>query len=153
MSSTIRIKDTGLNKVGGTEVFTKINSGNWTELKGFSLRGEFGTQGTDYQSQRESGGLLTWKSNEVTALMSPRFTLQGLVDATDATLIANIIKFGRSKGVKRITGGLGLIAALPEVATDTYSYVSIKINNITFTEVQANSTNYINFTIQCEQVN
>jgi len=156
MGTKIRLKDTGLNKVGGTVDYTAVNSGAWTDLSTFQLRGEFTVNTTNNVSTKtdsSNSSQLTFVPNEISAIQGPRFTLQGLVSATDTTLIANIINFERSKGVKRISGGAGLIAALPEVLTDTYNYVSVIVKNVTFSEVVKNGENYINFTIQLEQVN
>jgi hypothetical protein len=151
----IQLKDTGLNKVGGSVVYNPVNSGTWIPIKGFTIRGEFTVNGTNNVTtltDTSNTSQLTFQSNELTAIQAPRFTLQGLVEASDATTIGHIINLGRSKGIKRLTGGLGMIAALPEVATDTYEYVSVLIKNITFSEVVANDTSFINFTIQLEQV-
>lgn len=150
----IQIKDTGLNKVGGSVIYTPVASGAWISLSSFNLRGEFTVNTTDNQSLRSSdSSMLSFKSNELSTLLPPRFTLSGAVLATDNVTIQNIVKLGRSKGIKRITGGLAMISALPEKQVDTYDYISVIIKNITFSEIVADSKDYVAFTIQLEQVN
>lgn len=155
MANKIRIKDTGLNKVGGTVTYTPVNGGVWTNLDTFVMRGEFTVQTTNNDAQRTdpaNSSNLTFESNEIAAIQAPRFTLQGTVLGSNSTLIKNIIQFGRSKGIKRLSGGAGIIEGMPEVANDTHDYISVIIKNITFTDNTKNSENYINFTIQLEQV-
>jgi len=152
-NTLIRIKDTGARTVGGTTVYTQIGSGAWLDLSGFSLTGEFTLNSTNNVAFKEdTNGHLTFQANEVSALQAPRFTIRGVVPASSSTLITQIVQLGRSKGIKRITGGLGLVDALPEVATDTYEYVSVIIKNITFTEIVKGDKVNIGFTIQLEQV-
>lgn len=154
-NTTIRLKDSGLDEVGGTAVYNQVNYGNWLPLDGFTLRGEFTVQKTEFASTRTdptNESLLTFKANEIASVLPPRITIQGLVDATDVLTISDIVDMGRSKGIKRLTGGLGLIEATYDGA-DTYAYWNVLITNITFSEVVRNGTSYINFTIQAEQVN
>jgi len=150
---TVRIKDTGLNKVGGTETYPKVNSGNWIDTTSNSVRFEFNTKTTNNESsQSDTAGNLTFNSNEVTAVIPPRFTVAAKVAVGDAQGLQDMIMLGRSKGVKRLSGGLALIAALPEVETDTYPYVSVIIKNITPSETMSKSDEWVVFTIQMEQV-
>lgn len=160
MAGVIRIKDTGLDVVGGTETHAKVTYGvdNWVPLNGFSLTGEFTVKGTNNEASRTSGNYfagtaLTYNPNEIAAIIPPRFTIRGLVNAEDSTLVRAIVNLQRTLGIKRLTGGIGLIDALPEVATDTYEYVSILIKNVTFTERIQNDKKYIDITINAEQVN
>jgi hypothetical protein len=160
MGQQIKIKDTGLDKVGGSVTYSAVTYGidNWIDLDGFTFRGEFTVNTTNNVATKTtinyfSGESLDFQSNEIAALQAPRFTLQGLVSAGDSTKIRAIVNLGRTMGIKRISGGMGLINALPEVATDTYNYVSVIVKNITFSEVVSNGEDKINFTIQLEQVN
>lgn len=153
-NTLIRIKDTGARTVGGSVDYTQVGSGAWIDLSGFSLTGDFtvtGTNNVSFQENTSDTTLLTFQANEVSALQAPRLTLRGIVPATSTALITNIINLSRSKGIKRLTGGLGMIDAIPEVATDTYQYVSVIIKNITFTETVSGDDTNINFTIQLEQ--
>jgi hypothetical protein len=156
MSTTYRLKDTGLDKVGGTAVYTPVNSGNWITIPTVSNRFELTVQTTDFGALRtnpSNTSLMDFKPNEVSSLLSPRMNIRALIDATNPTTITNIINLGRSKGVKRLSGGLGVISGMPEKATDTYDYISVLIKNITISEVIANGNTYADITIQLEQVN
>lgn len=151
-----RLKDTGLDNVGGNLIYTPIDSGNWIDFNVSSNRFEFTVNTTNNVATRTNStnaSLMDFKSNEVSALMSPRFTLRGLVKASDAATINNLINLGRSKGIKRLSGGLGTISGLPEVQTDTYDYISVVIKNITVSEVINKDEDYADMTIQLEQVN
>lgn len=156
----IRIKDTGLNKVGGTKDFINITYGvdNWIPLDGFSLRHEFNVMTSDNQSTKTtgnyfSGQTLNFQSNEVTGIISPRLTLQGIVATSNATKIRALIGLNRTMGIKQLSGGAGIIDAYPEVATDTYNYISVIVRNFTISEVVLDGTEYAKITIQLEQVN
>lgn len=150
--STIRFKDTGLDEVGGSVLYSTINSGNWFTMYGFSITFEFTTLKSDNQSTQVSEGEFVYINNEVAGVQAPRITLQGLVPVSDSTLIQNIVKLNRTIGIKRLSGGLGVINALPEVETDTYNYISVIVKNITIREELVNDTEYANITIQLEQV-
>ena len=152
MTNVIRIKDTGLDKVGGTVTYTQIDSGNWIDLSGFVMRFEFTVLATTHQATQVDGDKLTFFPNEVTGVQAPRITLQGLIDATNATTISNIIQLNRTMGVKRLSGGIGVISGMPEKLTDTYDYISVIIKNITMSEVLSNDKEFANITIQLEQV-
>lgn len=155
----IIIKDTGKDAPNGTNLFTKINNGEWIELPSGSINFEFNTISTNYESMvvDETTNFFKPQSNEVTAILPPRITVRCLVPATDTATIQNIILLGRSRGLKMLSGGLGVIDALPEAVDETYGTetrkaVYIIIKNIAPSEVIRNGTNYISFTIQMEQV-
>lgn len=158
----VRIKDTGLNKVGGSLTYNQVDSGNWIDLATTRINYEFNTKTTSNEgSVVDSNGDLTFQSNEVSAIIPPRFTVSAWVLADDTQTIQNIIKLGRTQGVKRLTGGMGVISALPEKQVDLgtsnnvgvdLDYISVIVKNVTPSEVKNNSTEYIKLTIQMEQV-
>ena len=164
-NSTISIKDTGLNKVGGTALYTPANSGNWLDLYGFSLNGEFNVNTTDNDAYRnEDSSNLTFSSNEISSINAPRFTLRGIVPlSTSATTIGHLLNMRTTKSVKLLTGGLGLIDNYSDAVSvvkgaGNVNAIYVIITNVTFSEesVDTNDSgneNIVNFTIQLEQVN
>lgn len=148
----LRIKDTGQNTDSGSVIYTQVNSGSWFDLTGFSFIAEFTTLTSDHQTQVVESGLFTFSPNDMVGIQAPRFTIQGLVESSNTSLIQNIIKLNRTLGVKRISGGSGIISALPESATDTYTYVPVIVKNITLSDVVRNGVDYVSMTIQLEQV-
>lgn len=155
----IIIKDTGKDSPLGTEKFNKVNNGQWIELPSGSINFEFNIISTNYESMviDSSTGYFKPQSNEVSAVLPPRITVRCLVPADDTTTIKNIILLGRSRGLKLLSGGLGVIDAIPEAIDETYGaenrkaiYVIIK--NIAPSEIVRNGVNYTSFTIQMEQV-
>lgn len=156
----VAFKDTGLAKASDSVgTYTAVYDG-WLLLSGFTCRGEFTVNTTDYASYREesNGSVLSFKPNELTAILPPRFTIQGLLLATDSTRIEALIRMGRSKGIKQMAGGLGVISAIKEANEadvpnfTSHDYIYVLIKNITFSEVLAEDKAYVNFTIQVEQV-
>lgn len=155
VSDEIQILDSGLNKVGGAILYPRVNSGSWIGLNGFTLRGEFTVTSTDHSSTLDDpsdSGKLTFKSNALTKVLTPRYTLQGVILASDSQKIKDIVELSRTKGIKQLSGGTGLIKALPEASLTSPVFIYVLVKNITFSEVEANGDTYINFTIQLEQV-
>lgn len=153
-NNKIEIKDSGLNEVGGSIVYTQINSGGWIELPSTRLNSEFTTKTTNNDSSIDDGTFFTFNSNEITAIISPRFTINCLIQASNSTLISNLIQIQRSPSIKQLTGGSGLISGLPDKIVDgSRDFVYVLIKNMTFSEVVAEGVNYIKCTIQLEQVN
>jgi hypothetical protein len=156
MTTTYRLKDTGLGEVGGSQIYTPVNSGKWLEIPTVANRYELTVQTSDFTALRTNEtntSLMDFKSNEVSALMAPRMNIRALVNVTDATKISAIINMGRSKGIKRLSGGMGVISGMPEKDTDTYDYINVLIKNITISEVLSSDDTYADITIQLEQVN
>lgn len=153
MDTRIQILDTGRNSVNGAQIYAQVNSGNWIPLSGFTLSGNFGVSSTNHASFQEADASnLSFLPNEAAALQAPRFTLRGIVPADDNATIQNIIKLQRSKGIKQLTGGLGLIDSLPEASTTSPVYIHVIIKTVDFSEVYASDKKNITFTIQLEQV-
>jgi hypothetical protein len=157
----IRIKDTGLNKVGGTEIHPKVASGAWLDLDGFRLTYEFNVLNTNVEAYKDitylGGKRLDYAKNAPTILVPPRITLQGIIKTADhasgnMSTLQNLLLMRSTFGVKRISGGYGVIDILPEVATDTHKYISVIITNITVTEQSRDSTDTVAVTVQLKQV-
>lgn len=154
-NSIIQILDTGKRTPDGSVDYTQVNSGSWIDLYGFTLRGEFTNSSTNNAGQRDDTSdstKLTFIPNETAAVIAPRFTIQGLVPSSSTETITNIVELGRTKGIKQLAGGLGLIEALPEASLTSPTFVYVIIKNITFSEVVATDVTNIAFTIQLEQV-
>jgi hypothetical protein len=156
------IKDTGLDKVGGSAVYTPVNSGDWIPLYGFQLTSEYNTQTTDndaFLNDPLDSSKVKFQSNETTAILAPRLTIRGLVEGGPADTITHIIDLGRSKGIKYIYGGLGTIWSSPDSFVTTgddlsnQRAVAVIVKNITLTETIADDDGHIGVTIQLEQVN
>jgi len=154
VTTKIRIKDTGLNKVGGSVIYNKVSAGAWIDLSAQRINYEFNTKTTNNEAAGlvDGNGDMTFSANEVTTIIPPRFTIENYVLASDAQTLSDMIMLGRTQGIKRLSGGMGIISALPEKLVDTYDYISVIVKNITPREVLMNSTDYIVFTIQLEQV-
>lgn len=157
---TVRISDTGLNKVGGAVTYNQIDSGNWINLATTRINYEFNTKNTNNEgSVIDVNGNLTFQPNEVTAIIPPRFTVNAFVLADDTDKIQNIIMLGRTQGVKKLSGGMGVISALPEKESEyfesideTLDYIYVIVKNVTPSEVKSDNEEYVRLTIQMEQV-
>lgn len=163
--NTLRIRDTGLDEVGGTEIYSKVEYGSENDLipLGSSrLNSEFTVNTTDYKSTRLSNGELDFVSNEISSVLPPRWQVNGLIPASNVEQIQAIRKLQTTLGIKELTGGLGLISAMPEKQTGTYTpqngspttydFIHVIVKNVTMAEVLSRSTEYIQVTIQLEQV-
>ena len=148
----IRIKDTGLNRVGGTKIYSTV-SDDWIELHGMSLRHDLTVMTTDNQSTKiNDDGELTFQSNEITGVQSPRLSLQGVVEISDVDMVKKLIKLDRTMGIKQLSGGAGIISAYPEAQNDTYDFIYVILKNFTIAEVVRDGTDYAKITIGLEQV-
>ena len=149
----VRIRDTGkLNADDTSATYTAINGGNWLDLLGVSMRFEFTSTKTNNVATLSDGDLLTFKSNQKSAVQSPRITIQGLVKSTESETIKTLVQMERSKTVQQISGGAGVIDALPEASSTSPVYIHAFITNLTYSEVVRNGTDYVDMTIQLEQV-
>ena len=162
---TLKLKDTGLDKPDGTELYSKVtfNTDNFVPLGGTRLTSEFTTNATQGTTTRISNGEFSFKNSEVTAVLPPRWQITGLIPASETELIKAIRKLQKTLGIKELTGGLGTISAMDEVRIGTYTpegggedisydYIYVIVKNITMSEVISNSVDYVNVTIQLEQV-
>lgn len=149
----LRIKDTGLESVSGSEIYTKANSGNWLDLYGFTIAANYrNLVSTNEGHINEDSSNFGHSENAQTGCAPPRYTIRGTVAAADATnILTKLVAFRKSKGVKRLSGGLGVIDADKD-GDDTYSYINVIIVNLTISEVLASSTDYIDFTIEVLRV-
>jgi hypothetical protein len=154
VDASIYIRDTGkLKRADSSATYTRVNSGTWTELYGFTLTFDFQNDITSNDANRTDASnshLLTFNSNEVTQTQAPRMILRGHYPLSSGTsLIQHLINFSRSKGIKQIKGGVGTITAFPECA-DSAIYVLFK--NMNISEVYNDDTSGVAFTINLEQV-
>jgi len=155
----IIIKDTGKNTPNGDIVFTQQNGGTWIEVPSGSLTFEFTTVSTNYESMLidDATGYFKPQSNEVSSVLPLRITLRGLVEATDTPTLTNLINLQRSRGLKLLSGGMGVINAMPNTVEETYfsevrKCIYVIVKNVTMSEIVRNSANYVNITIQLEHV-
>lgn len=155
----LQIADTGLNVVGGTETYTKVNSGSYVTLPSTTLRSEFTVNTSDNQSVRFDETVtdrLSFHPNNVTSVLPPRFTVSGLLNLTDATDQATytyLLQMQRSPSIKKMKGGLGSITYMLDNFTDgADKAVYVLIKNFTPNEVLSNGVEHVSFTLQLEQV-
>ncbi len=148
----IRIKDTGLNKVGGTKKYSTATD-DWVDLDGFQLRHEFTVMSSDNQAPVIDDGKLTFTSNEITGIQAPRLTMQGVIATADINKLQLLLDMRRTLGIKEISGGAGIIPAYPGAYVDDYNCIAVILKNVTMSEVVKDGTEYANITIQMEQVN
>ncbi len=150
----LEIADTGLDKVNGTEIYVKVNSGEYLTLYSNVLRSEFTVQTTDNSSYRKKDDSnITFHSNELTAVLPPRFTINAFIPVDNTDDISNVIALRNSKGIKKLKGGLGLINASPDNFDDSgEDAIYVLLKNLTLNEVLRESTNYLKMTLQLEQV-
>lgn len=145
----IEIQDTGLDSIGGSEVYTKAGSG-YLNLYATTMRPEFDVVGTNHESARISSGVRTAASNEVISSLPTRITIQGLYSLDDISDFGTILSMSRTLGLKQIKGGLGLLGEMPGSQGDDTVYVIIK--SIKPSEVISDSTTTIGYTMQLEVV-
>lgn len=145
----IEIQDTGLDSIGGSEVYTKAGSG-YLNLYATTMRPEFDVVGTNHESARISSGVRTAASNEVISSLPTRITIQGLYALDDIADFGTILSMSRTLGLKQIKGGLGLLGVMPGSQSDDTVYVIIK--SIKPSEVISDSTTTIGYTMQLEVV-
>lgn len=154
--AAIYIRDSGKLKPSDSgTTYTQVNSGTWQQLNGFTISADFTNDITSNDANRTNSTyshLLTFNSNEVVQIQAPRFTLRGVVPITDTTAITNLINFSRSKGVKRIKGGLGLFDILSDIEAGTEDAIDVIFKNTNMTEIYNDDTSNISFTINLEQV-
>lgn len=149
----IQLLDTGKAEVGGSVIYTQANSGNWLDLSGFTLSGAFnGNKSNHVSFQEADDSNLTFMNNEMVAIQGPLFTLRGLIPASNTTTISTLISLHRSKGIKQLAGGMGLINALPEATGTNPKYINVIISRINFSEKYSTDKGNIDFVIELEQV-
>ena len=152
------IKDTGLDKVGGTVKYSQSGSGNWMSLFSSRLNVEMTTKSTNYASGQidPTTQNLTFNNDELSAVLPPRITIEAMMPINDQTskdLMKEILMLQRTLGVKYLKGGLGLLDVMPNNLVDGGdNVIAILVKNIVPREVVDNATTYIALTIQAEQI-
>lgn len=151
MSKRIRIQDSGaLN----SQTYENVGLPDWIELPSDRLTYEFTVKQSNHEAAVVGeGNSLTFNSNEVSAIIPPRFTVNFYIPATDTARINKLIALQRSKNIKKLTGGMGLISAIPEKFTEgSDDIIFINIKNMTGSEIISEDKEFIKFTLQLEQV-
>lgn len=152
---TLKIQDTGFDTPTGVLTHVKVEWGsdNWLPLGSDRINAEFTVTGTSNSGYKNESNVLGYFNNEVAAIMPPRWQINGLIPATETDLLRAIRNLQRTVGVKKLKGGLGSIAAMPDSIEDGDDRaIFVIVKNITFGEVVTNSTDYVAITMQLEQV-
>ena len=153
--TTLKIQDTGFDSPTGVLTHIKVEWGedNWLPLGSDRINAEFTTTGTNFSGYKNESGVLGYNNNEVSAVMPPRWQINGLIRADETDLLRAIRNLQRTMGVKKLRGGLGSIAAMPDsIEEGSGRAIFVLVKNITFAEVVSNSTDYVAITLQLEQV-
>jgi len=151
VDTTTRIKDTGLD-IEGNASFTAYASGAWIEFpsNNFIFEGNIGDEGKA-GFVKEDDSTLDYFKNDTTILHPPRITMRGIIANADSTKLAQLWALRKSRGVKRLTGGINVISAIKD-GTDTHDYINVIITNVTFTENYVGDNTNVSYTVQFKQV-
>lgn len=145
----LEIQDTGLDSIGGSEVYSKAGTG-YLNLYATTMRPEFDAVGTNHESARLEGGVRKAASNEIISNLPTRITIQGLYQLSDINDFGTILEMQRTLGLKQLKGGLGILGVMPGSQVDDSVYVIIR--SIKPTEVINDSISTIGYTMQLEVV-
>lgn len=150
MSKQIKIQDAG---VENASAYSGVGLPDWVTIPSDRLTYEFTVKTTNHEASIYEDGELDFNSNEIAAIIPPRFTVNFYIRASDKQKIRDLIRLQRNTNIKKITGGMGLISAIPESFTEgDDDIVFVIIKNMTGSEVVAEDTEFIKFTMQLEQV-
>jgi len=147
---SLQIIDTGMEEKGGSVIYTKAHT-DWITLDARTLTPEIDFISNNNQTKRfnDAKTQLTFVSNRIQSMTSPRFTIQCRFNTEDLTDYQRVLLMGQTLGLKKIKGGMGTLSSISgnELGED---YVIIKSfrNNENLTT----ATNMISCTLVLEMV-
>lgn len=145
----IEIMDTGSSSKNVSEgLWTPTNE--WINIYATTLRVEEDVIKTNHESRRFDGQMLYAPKNEPTSVMSQRLYINGQFPLDKINDLKLFRQMGRTLGLKKIRGGLGLISTCPGVTSGGELYINIL--SIKPSEVLSQSTSSIGYIMHVEIV-